>query len=231
MGFSLLIYKITVNISNYIDAGTYQLIAYIREVKYEIGNITISPPPPVVSELDTYTSDDNLILRVTGDNFIPESTQVFLVKDANETETTNIYRLSSYRAEVVVPPFLASGTYPVKVVTGGKTVTSSSTISITENTTGNPVIYSVSPKKVKEGGTFTIAGKNFTGKIANIGFMDGYSATKAIEGKIISSTQIEVTLPTEGRITIPASTYEIYVNTYSGTEPLISNSYYNLVVE
>ncbi|GEM_PF-3613984 len=93
-------------------------------------------------------------------NLIPESIQVFLVRD--ETETTNIYRISSYRTDVVAPPFLASGTYMVKVITSEKTVASSSTVSITENTAYNFITYLVSPKKVKEAGTFTITGKNFT---------------------------------------------------------------------
>jgi len=63
---------------------------------------------------------------------------------------------------VVAPPFLASGAYMVKVITSEKTVASSSTVSITENTAYNFITYLVSPKKVKEAGTFTITGKNFT---------------------------------------------------------------------
>lgn len=220
-------FKVPNNVS--FEVGTYSLQVYIRNEQYILGDVDILPPPPSISDFTTSTSDDNIIVRINGGNFIDGENKVFFIKD-NVKNEAYIKEENSSRIYAVLPPLLESGDYTIAVETNGAEVTATNTINVEENTTTDPIIAGVESLIVKKGEKLIINGKNFgegSGSVI-IGFMDGWTSTKTRTADRISDSLVELVIPND----LPVETYMIYIQKYNADfSTSFSNNFYNIVIE
>jgi hypothetical protein len=211
------------------EVGTYSLQVYIRNEQYILGDVDILPPPPSISDFTTSNSDDNIIVRINGGNFIDGENKVYFIKD-NVKNEAYIKEENSSRIYAVLPPLLESGDYTIAVETNGAEVTATNTINVEENTTTDPIIAGVESLTVKKGEKLIINGKNFgegSGSVI-VGFMDGWTSTKTRTADRISDSLAELVIPND----LPAETYTIYVQRYNDDfSTTFSNDFYNIVIE
>lgn len=211
------------------EIGVYSLQVYIRNEQYILGDVDILPPPPSISDFTTSTSDDNIIVRINGGNFIDGENKVFFIKD-NVKNEAYIKEERSSRIYAVLPPLLESGDYTIAVETNGAEATATNAINVEENTTTDPIIAGVESLTVKKGEKLIIKGKNFgegSGSVI-VGFMDGWTSTKTRTADRISDSMAELVIPND----LPAETYTIYVQRYNDDfSTSFSNHFYNIVIE
>jgi hypothetical protein len=188
-------------------------------------------PPPTFTELGTSTSDGNKILTIRGTNFSEGNNEVYFVRNGvserayikSENGETYIY--------VIIPPFIATGDYNIKVVADGQGATSTQMVSVTKSTETQPIITGVNKTTIAGGETLEIYGKNFTkyneaGGSVNVMWMDGWSSTKNIFGTIISDEKIEVVID-RSKLTSD-NKYEFYLD--FGWPDISKNNFYNIQI-
>ncbi|WP_340153502.1 DUF5018 domain-containing protein [uncultured Marivirga sp.] len=211
------------------EVGTYSLEVYIRNEEFVLGEVDILPPPPSISDFTTSNSDDNIIVRINGINFIDGENKVSFIKD-NVKNEAYIKEENSSRIYAVLPPLLETGDYTIAVETNGAEVSATNTINVEANTTTDPIIAGVESLIVKKGQKLVINGKNFgagSGSVI-IGFMDGWTSTKTKTADRISDSLVELVIPND----LPVETYTIYVQRYNDDfSTSFSNHFYNIVIE
>jgi len=212
----------------YVPAGEHIAILYVGNQEIDLGSIKILPPPPVFTAFNTSTSDGNKILEIRGKGFLGENYEVYFVKDGNE-EKANIKSARETQMFVVIPPFMATGEYYVKVVTDGSAATSEETISFIMSTETRPVITGVSKTTVAGGEILEIYGRNFTfyvdeGMGVSVFWMNPSGPTKNIHGTVISDEKIEVVIDRD-RLSSDKK-YEFYLD-FMWPDTSV-NHYYNI---
>jgi hypothetical protein len=223
--------KISVESSYYFPAGEMDVKLRIREQEFDLGTLKFLPPPPTFTQFSTSGSDGNNILTIGGTNFSEGNNEVYFVGNGinerayikKENGETYIY--------VIIPPFIPTGEYNIKVVADGQDATSAETVSVTMSSETRPVITSVNKLTIADGETLEIHGKNFTsfneaGGSVNVMWMDGWSATRNIFGTIISDEKIEVVI--DRSILASDNKYEFYLD--FGWPDISKNNFYNIQV-
>lgn len=217
--------NVTFSIPNSTKAGEYELTIYIRDEEYSLGNITILPPAPSISNISTSSADDNLIVTIEGDNFSKGNNAVYFVMN-NEEHKAYMKKDGDNSIQVILNPLLTPGSYNVIVKANGKEVRSNKTVEISTLTTTNPIITSVNKQNIKIGEKLIIDGKNLNGSNGQLSIIgDNGSIVRNV--KIISDTQVEYVIPEE----LKAGTYEISIQMYFGWDLKFGNSLYNIVIE
>lgn len=191
--------KILVESSLMFRPGNVNVILKIRGVKFDLGTIKFLPPPASFTQFSTSNYDGNNILTIRGTNFSAGNNKVYFVGNGinqiacieKENNETFIY--------VIIPPFIPTGEYNIKLVVDGQESTSTKTVGVIMSTEIKPVITGVNKTTIAGGETLEIYGKNFTfykniGERVNTGWMDNWSSTKNIYGTIISDEKIEVVI-------------------------------------
>ncbi|UXP32015.1 DUF5018 domain-containing protein [Reichenbachiella agarivorans] len=219
-------FKIEITSFNF-SVGDVVLKVKVRDQEFVLGTISILPPAPSINQFVESTSDGNKILRLIGTNFVNGKNEVYFVSGANE-ELANIKSESLTSVYVVIPPFIETGDYQIKVVSLGGTFTSSATVSVTQSVSIEPVITGVNKTTIGNGETLEIYGKNFknVGGGVTIGWLDGNGPTKNLTGIVVSSEKIEVVI---NRTTLSSNlAYEFYLQ-WPGLE-YSENFFYNIKV-
>jgi len=189
--------KIFVESSYFFPAGNANVILRIRDVKFDLGIIKFLDPPAVFTQFSTSNDDGNNILTIEGSNFSAGKNEVYFVGNGiNERACIEKERYKT-SISVIIPPFIPTGEYNIKLIVDGQESTSTKTISVTTSKEVKPVITGVNKTTIAGGETLEIYGKNFTyykniGERVNTGWMDNWESTKTIYGTIISDEKIEV---------------------------------------
>lgn len=189
--------KIFVESSFFFPAGNANVILRIRDKKFDLGIIKFLAPPAVFTKFSTSNDDGNNILTIEGTNFSAGKNEVYFVGNGiNERACIEKERYKT-SISVIIPPFIPTGEYNIKLIVDGQESTSTKTISVTTSKEVKPVITGVNKTTIAGGETLEIYGKNFTyykniGERVNTGWMDNWESTKTIYGTIISDEKIEV---------------------------------------
>lgn len=188
--------KIHVENSYYFPVGIMNIKLKVRDQEFDLGDIKILPPPPTFSLFQKSTSDGNKILEIRGANFVQGKNEVFFAKDGIEEKAWIKSESGTTRIYVIIPPFIATGDYNIKVVADGQASLSSETVSVTMSTSTEPVITGVNKTIVADGETLEIYGKNFkdVGFGVTVEWMDGLAPTQNLDGFVVSAEKITVVI-------------------------------------
>jgi len=223
--------KVTQNSFSFIipesaEPGEYELLGMVRDSAYVMASFTVLTPAPEISSLSTYEQDGNNIVYIGGQYFLSGDNEVYFVQNGTTYKSENFLYEDNYSIEAIVPHDIRSGTYTVKVVVNNKSTTSTEAVSLSPNS--NPLlISSVNSMTVKKGATLTISGKGFNSKLPyTVQFLG--SKNIYIEAKTISSTTLQVTIPTDSE----TGKYDLYIYTHNEElDVQDSNGFYNISIE